>query len=118
MEKRREFVWQLLIGVLVIFFGGWILGSVLNLVAMASPQVVGLVFCPAGSTAAHGSAFDQSGQNGTILCLDQNGKSVPALTDADSIVLQRKYFYRSSNIIMIILVGGWFIWRRRRNAAN
>lgn len=119
MEKWREFVWQLLIGVLVIFIGGWILGSIVNLVALASPQMVSIVFCPAGSTAAHGSVFDQPSQNGsTISCKDQNGVSVPPLSDDDSIVLQREYFYRPSTIIMIILVVGWFIWRGRRNWAN
>jgi hypothetical protein len=116
MEKWRDFVWQLLIGLLVIFFGGWILGIMLNLVAMASPQMVSTIFCPAGSTAIQVSALDQPGQNGsTLSCHDQNGTSVPTLSDAESIRLQRKYFYTPSNIIMIILLGGWFIWRRKRN---
>ena len=119
MEKWREFIWQLLIGVLIIFFGGWILGSMLNLGAMVSPHMVSLVFCPAGSTASHGWTFGQSGNNGsTISCQDQNGASVPTLAEADSIVLQRKYFYRPSNIIMIILVCVWLIWQRRRKSAN
>jgi hypothetical protein len=119
MEKWRDFVWHLLLGVLVIFIGGWILGGILNLVAMVSPQMVSKMFCPAGSTAKYGPTFDQPGQNGsTLACQDQNGKSVPPLSDADSIVLQRQYFYRPSYIIMIILVVGWFIWRSRRTWAN
>jgi hypothetical protein len=122
MEKWPEFVWHLFIGVLVIFFGGWLLGSFLNLVAMASPHMVSQMFCPAGSTATYGSAFNQPSNNGTISCQDKAGASVPALSNADSIVLQRKYFYLPSNIIMIILVIGWFIWRliwrRKKNEAN
>jgi len=105
MEKRWGFVFDLLIGVLVIFIGGWILGSVLNFVALASPHMVSLMFCPEGSTAIHGSP---------ISCRDQNGKSVPALSDADSIVKQRKYIFRPSTIILSILVVGWFIFRRIR----
>jgi len=113
VEKRQKFVWQLLIGLLIIFFGGWMLGGILNLVAMASPQMVSTMFCPAGSTATQGTAFDQSSQNGsTISCQDRNGASVPALTDAESITLQRKYFYTPSSIIIITLVVGWFIWQR------
>jgi len=113
MEKWWEFVWQLLIGVLIIFFGGWLLGFILNLVAMASPQMVSLVYCPAGSTATYISVFDMSSRNGsTITCRDQNGKSVPNLSDAESIVIQRQYFYRPSDYILIILVAGWLIWGR------
>jgi len=120
MEKWREYVWDLLIGVLVIFIGGWILGMILNLVALASPQMVSLLFCPAGSTSIHGSVFNQPIQNGsTITCQDQNGKYVPNLSNDDSIIMQRKYIYKPSNYIMIILVVGWFIgrfiWRRKKN---
>jgi len=110
MKDWQDFVWQLLIGLVIIFFGGWILGSLLNLVAMASPQLVSIIFCPAGSTATQNPAFDQPSQNGLkISCHDRSGASVPTLTDAESIALQRKYFYTPSNIIMIILVVGRFI---------
>ena len=110
MKTWQDLVWQLLIGLSVIFFGGWMLGAVLNLGAMAIPQMVSAIFCPAGSTATRNSDLDQSGPNGlTISCHDRNGASVPTLTDAESIALQRKYFYRPSNIIMIILVIGWLI---------
>ena len=113
MEKWRDIVWDLLISVLVIFFGGWILGSVVNQVAMASPQMVSLVFCPAGSTAIYDSVFAQPNQNGSaMMCRDRNGASLPTIKDADSVVLQRKYFYRPANYLMIILVVGWVIWRR------
>jgi len=106
----QEFVWQLLIGLLIIFFGGWVLGGVLNLAAMASPQMVSTIFCPAGSTATWKSEPDQRNSNGSpISCRDRNGASVPTLTDAESIALQRKYFYMPSSIIMVILVIGWFI---------
>ena len=105
MEERWGFVFDLLIGVLIIFIGGWILGSILNFVALASPHMVSLMFCPAGSTVIHESP---------ISCQDQNGKSVPALSDEDSIVMQRKYIYRPSTYIMIILVVGRFIFRRVR----
>lgn len=118
----QEFVWQLLIGLLVIFVGGWILGGVLNLAAMASPQVVSAIFCPVGSTATWKSGVDSNTPNGSgISCLDRNGAAVPTLTDAESVALQRKYFYRPSDIILIILVIGWFIRssiRQARTQAN
>ena len=118
----QEFVWQLLMGLLIIFVGGWILGGVLNLAAMASPKMVSTIFCPAGSTATWISNLDSNAPNGsTISCLDRNGVSVPTLTDAESVALQRKYFYRPSYIIMIILVIGWFIRssiRQTRNQVN
>ena len=118
MKNWQDFIWQLLIGVLVIFFGGWILGGVLNLVAMTSPRMDSIIFCPAGSIVTHDAT--QPSQN--ISCYDQNGASVPTLTGAESIALQRKYFYIPSTIIMIILVVGWSIRlsirRVKRNQAN
>jgi len=75
--------------------------------------MVSLVYCPAGSTATYISVFDMSIRNGsTITCRDQNGKTVPNLSDAESIVIQRQYFYRPSDYILIILVVGWLIWGR------
>ena len=122
MEKLRELVWLLLIGVLVVFFGGWILGSILNLVTLESPPMVSKMFCPEGSTARRVSAVDQPGRNGSITCRDQDGVSVPALSDEESIVMQRKYIYRPSYIIMIVLVVGWLLWRlifrRKRDESN
>jgi len=109
MEKWRDIVWDLLIGVLVIFFGGWIMGSVVNQVAMASPHMVSLVFCPAGSTTTTGLP---------IICRDGNGTVKPPLADEDSIVIQRKYFYRPSTYALIILVIGWVVWRRIKQKAH
>jgi hypothetical protein len=106
----QDLVWQLLIGLLVIFFGGRVVGGVVNLAAMASPQMVSTIFCPSGSTATWNSEPNQGISNGSsISCRDQNGASVPTLTDAESITLERKYFYRPSYILMVILVIGWFI---------
>jgi len=114
----QDFVWQFLFSLLVVFFGGWILGSVINLAAMASPQMVSTIYCPAGSTAT----WNQQNQNGPKLsCYDQDGKSIPPLSDAESVVLQRKYFFRPSFIIMIILAIGWFVRsliQQMRNQVN
>jgi hypothetical protein len=123
MKTWQDFEWQLLIGLLVIFFGGWVLGIVMNLAAMAIPQMVSIVFCPAGSTATQNSDLGQQRPNdSTLSCHDPNGKYVPTLSDAESVVLQRKYFYRPSTIIMIILVIVWFIRssirQKKRNQAN
>ena len=120
MEKWQEFIWQLMISVFVIFFGGWILGGVLNLVAMASPQMVSIIFCPAGSTAIYGSAIDQPNRDRSVIsCQDQNGASTQTLSYAERVVLQRKYFSTPGNIIMFILVVGWFIWqKKKRKQAN
>ena len=111
MKNWQNLVWRVFIAVLVIFFGGWVLGSILNFAALANPQEVSSIFCPAGSTAVKASANDASSNGSAISCHDpKNGTSVPSLTEDESIVLQRKYFYRPSYLTMIILVVGWFIW--------
>jgi hypothetical protein len=112
----QDFVWRLLGSLLIIFFGGWIVGSVLNFAGMANPQIAGKVSCPEGSTATWQSNPDQRGS--TISCHDQNGHLVPALSDAESVVLQRKYFYRPSFISMVFLATGWFIWSSIRQVRN
>ena len=104
MKNWQDVIWKLLFGIVIIFFGGWILGGVLNLVAMASPRMVSLIFCPAGTTATADS------RPGQIVCQGQNGGSLPALTDAESVALQRKYFYTPSAIVISILVIGWLFW--------
>ena len=113
MKNWQDLVWKLLFSILIVFFGGWLLGGLLNLAAMASPSMVSVVFCPAGSTATADS------RPGQILCHDQTGASVPALTDAESVVLQRKYFYTPSVIVILILAIGWLLWpfvrRAKRN---
>jgi len=115
MEKWIDFVWQLFFGVLVIFFGGWMLGSLLNIVALSNPQMVSMMFCPQGSTAIRNPTFGQSvHDDSAISCLSQDGATLPNLTGADSLALQRAYFYVPGNIVMIILVVGWFIWRWRK----
>ena len=117
MKNWQDLVWQLFTAVLVIFFGGWVLGSILNFAALANPQMVSSIFCPAGSTVVKASDTHDAGPNGSaISCHDpKNGASVESLTEDESIVLQRKYFYRPSFLIMIILVVGWFIWSSSQN---
>ena len=113
MKNWQDLVWKLLFGILIIFFGGWILGGALNLVAMASPRMASAVFCPAGSTATADS------RPGQIVCHDQNGETVPTLTESESVALQRKYFYTPSVIIILVLIFGWLVWpsvRRARQA--
>ena len=116
MEKWVDFVWQALFGLLIVFFGGWILGGMLNFAALASPQLVSAMFCPAGSTAIREATVDRSSPEGSaILCVTRSGASVPNLSEDDSRVLQRAYFFAPSDIIMIVLVVGWFTRRRKRN---
>ncbi len=115
MRNFQDLVWQMLFAVSIVFFGGWVLGSVLNLLATASPQMVSVMFCPTGSTAAWTTNEDQSR---TISCTDKGGNSVPALSEDESIVLQRRYFYRPSYLVMIVLVIGWFIWSHRRSRVS
>lgn len=116
MKDWQDIVWKLLFGIVIIFFGGWILGGVFNLVAMASPRMASVVFCPAGSTATSDS------RPGQIICHDAKGESVPALSEAASVAIQRKYFYTPGVIAMLILTLGWFLWptiqRMRRKQAN
>ena len=118
----QDYVWRFLGCALIIFFGGWLLGSALNFAGMASPQVVSKLFCPEGSTATWVLSPGQGDQNSqTISCQDQNGHIVLTLPVEQTIALQRKYFYRPSFIIMAVLATAWFIWssiREFRNQAN
>jgi hypothetical protein len=112
----QDFVWRLLGSLLIILLGGWIVGGVLNFVGMTNQKMVSKIFCPEGSTATWKSDSDQSGS--TISCHDQNGHLVPSLSDAESVVLQRRYFYRPSYICMVFLAIGWFIWSSVRQVRN
>lgn len=115
MKNWQDIVWKLLFGIIITFFGGWILGGMLNLAAMASPRMASVVFCPAGSMAT-------ASRPGQILCHDANGVAVPTLSEAESIAIQRKYFYTPSAIAILILVIVWLVWpslrRVKRKQAN
>ncbi len=97
----------------IIFFGGWMLGGIINLVALFNPQVVTLVNCPEGSTAHTDwvqQSFDQPGQKTlTITCLAPDGTHVTPLSDAATSAIQYRYFYPAGVIGMALLVVAWFI---------
>lgn len=115
----QDFVWRFLASLLIIFFGGWLVGSLLNFAGMANPHMVSKIFCPENSTGTWKSDPDQG--TTIISCHDPDGQIVPPLSDADSVVLQREYFYRPSYISMAFLATGWFIWssiRQIRNQGN
>ncbi len=120
MKIWQGIVWKLMAIVLIVFFGGWFLGGLLNTMALARPEWFSSLFCPPGSTASIGYANGQPEL--TIICQDRNGQSVVPLSDAESMGLQHKYFYTPSNILLIILVAGWFGWsyirRRKREQAG
>ena len=106
MKLWESLVWKLLFALLIIFIGGGILAFVLSSAVALSPGIANLIYCPHGSIAAANSEFDEQLP---ILCHDQNGVSVPPLTNAQSMDLQRKYFHIPSYIIMSILAIGWLI---------
>ncbi len=107
LKNWQDLVWQVLIGLLVVFIGGWMLGGVINFAAMASPQLVSAVFCPAGAAATWEPAGEQGGSR--LACHDPDGTFEPPLTDAESVALQRKYFYMPSYFVMGILAVGWYV---------
>lgn len=113
MKDWQDVVWQLLFGMIIVFLGGWIVGSLVNFTAMLSPGIESKVLCPQGSYITQGSTTTT-----TLTCYDANNAPVPPLSTAESVALQRKYFYLPSNILMIILVIGWIIWQRRKNQAK
>src|SRR5690349_5695485 len=109
MKNWQDLVWQLLFGLIIIYLGGWILGSFVNFAAMVSPGIESKVLCPQGSfITARSTAV------ATLTCYDANDAPVPPLSEAESVALQRKYFYLPSNIFMLLLVIGWLVWHRTR----
>ena len=114
MKSLQEFAWKLVIALVIIFGGGWLLGMVFNIAALLSPQMVTKVECPDGSTVKEEwvqMSWDEPGQKTlTFQCLDQNGKSVPTLTDEQTKEAGYKYFTVPGFIVMAVLVVGWFIW--------
>jgi len=123
MKNRKGLVWRLFAIVLIIFLGGWFLGCLMNTLLILSPRWFSPLFCPPESTATIGFAPDQPNQNElTLMCQDRNGQIVLAFSDIESQALQRKYFYRSSSIIMIILVAGWlgisYIRRKKKKQSS
>ncbi len=103
---------------MVIFIGGGLLAGFLTLVFTANPHTVSQIFCPAGSTAAVNPDYNEgSPDSSAILCHDSTGALAPPLTEAQSMALQRKYFFIPSYLVMAILVIGWFlrpVFRRKR----
>jgi len=108
MKDWQDLIWQTLLGLLIIFIGGGILGGALNLIVAAIPETAGLIFCPEGRTAIVNPDANQRDRF-PILCQDQNGVSLPPLPDSQITALQRKYFYTPSYIIVSVLVVGWFL---------
>jgi hypothetical protein len=114
MNNLQKVVLCLLIALVLIFGGGWVVDGILNLAALASPQLVSKMECPAGATAKQElvqQSFAQPGQKTlTFRCLDQTGNRVPPLSDAQTKALEFSYFYPRGIISAIILMAAWFIW--------
>jgi len=109
-DWHYDLFWKVFIGIVVIFFGGAILGGTLNLIAATNPKTASLLFCPKGSTVIVNPDPDQRDPNRfPLLCQDQNGVSLHSLPDSQSLALQRKYFYTPSYILVSVLVIGWLI---------
>ncbi len=89
--------------------GGMVFGLPVEYTPNSEPRWFSPLFCPSGSTATIGYSPDQPNQNElALMCQDHNGQIVLTFPDDESQALQHKYFYRSSSIIMIMLIAGWF----------
>jgi hypothetical protein len=110
MNDWRDLIWKVFFGMVIIFFGGAILGGTLNLMAAANPTTASLFYCPKGKTAILNPDPDQRDPlKFPILCTDQNGVSLPSLPASQSLALQRRYFYMPSYVLLSVLVTGWII---------
>ncbi len=113
MNNVSKFALRLVLGLVVVLFGGWIVGGTINLAALLSPQMVSRIDCPAGSTAKTEwiqQSFDQPGQKTLIVsCLDSSGNSVQPLTDAQSRAIGYRYFFPIGAAVMFVIVVGWFV---------
>jgi hypothetical protein len=113
MSGSRKFIFQFVLGLAIVLFGGWVLGGIFNLVGLISPQVVSTIDCPAGSTAKVDwvqRSYDQPGQKSmTVTCHDASGSPVTPLTDAQSQALEYKYFFPAGALTMAVVVAAWFV---------
>ncbi len=50
MRNTQEWIWKPILILTLNFGGGWIVGAVLKIAALANPSLVSQIECPAGIT--------------------------------------------------------------------
>jgi hypothetical protein len=114
----KKIAGRLLYSLILIFFGGWILGGLLNTAAFLSPQFLTQIQCLPGSTIKKEwvqQSFDQPGQKTlTLQCVNQSGTPVHMRPDAEVRALEYTYFYPAGVILMAVILSTWTIVSYRR----
>lgn len=107
--------WRRLIGRLVLYLiilavGTYVIGFILNVVAIWIPPAASYVFCPEGTTIVYSwtqTSYDEPGQKslgGT--CVDAQGKNHPKLPD--EVVTPREYqLFMPLGFAIMIFILGW-----------
>ena len=107
----QNWVWKLLLALVIVFFAGPILSTALTLLALASPPVANLAFCPPGSTAnIHPDPFASTTQVFAIVCHAPSGPAKVGFSETDIWTLERGYFHAASYIVVALLVVAWYLW--------
>ena len=112
MKNWQDWVWYPLFSLLIVFFGGAILSGVVTFIAVASPPVANLAFCPLGRVAKiNPNPFKSKSEQFGIICYDQKGSAVVAFPYTDLWDLERNYFHTPCIIFVSVLVVGYFVKR-------
>ena len=107
----QNWVWKLLLALVIIFFAAPLLSTALTLLALASPPLADLAFCPPGSTAdIHPSPFETTTQTFAIVCSAPSGPANVLFSQTDIWTLERGYFHAASTIAAALLVVAWYLW--------
>ncbi len=113
MSNSQKWIWKSILVLILIFGGGWIVGAIFNIAALANPALVSQIECPAGTTVKKDwtqQSFDHPGQKTlTLQCLDSSGKPVPTLPDAQISAAEYKLFYTAGVLTMAVIVAVWLI---------
>ncbi len=112
MKNWQDWIWRSLFGLLVIFFAGEILSVALTFIALASPPLANLVFCPPGQVAKISpDPFNSKTEEFGITCYDRAGSALVAFPSTDLWFLERDYFRAPSYILVGVLLVGWYLNR-------
>jgi len=110
MNTWQDWLWRLLLGLVIILFAGQFLSTAVTFLSLGSPTIANLTFCPVGSVAKiNPDPLNQREGGFGITCYDRSGSALVVFPNASAWTLERGYFFRPSYIIVTILVSGWYL---------
>ncbi len=110
MKTLQDWLWKLLLGVVIIFFARQVLSTAVTFLALASPPVANLAFCPLDRVGRiNPDPFKSSAQGFGIICYDQSGSAMVIFSYTDIWTLERDYFHTASYTVVTLLVVAWYL---------